>query len=73
MFSSLMYFRNCLLNLPQDWLVFPGHQYPLDDGSNPMHIKIGELLQVNGAILEQDYDDFCKLDYLEFDDSLSVK
>ncbi len=73
MFSSLMYFRNCLLDLPSNWLIFPGHQYPLDDGSNPMHVKIEELLQVNTAISEQDYNEFCKLDYLEFDDSLSVK
>ena len=73
MFSSLMYFRDCLLKLPSEWLVFPGHQYPLDDGSNPMHICVGDLLQNNRSILEQSYEEFCKLEFLEFDDSLSVK
>ena len=72
MYNSLMYFRKQLLELPGEWLVFPGHQYPLDDGSNPMHLTVAKLLEVNSAIADQEYDDFSRLEYLEFKDSLSI-
>jgi len=72
MYKSLMYFRRQMLELPDNWIVFPGHQYPLDDGTNPMHLSIGNLLKVNSAIAYQEYNEFCKLEYLEFEDSLST-
>ena len=72
MYSSLVYFRKHLLELPEDWIVLPGHQYPLDNGENPTYLDVGTLLKTNPAIIEQDYRDFCKLEFLEFNDSLSV-
>ncbi|RAH14462.1 MAG: hypothetical protein CMB56_005370 [Methanobacteriota archaeon] len=73
MWKSLMYLNKKLKKLPKDWLVFPGHKYPLDDNTNPDYLNLEHVFENNLAIKKQSYDDFCKLDYLEFDDALAKK
>lgn len=73
MWQSQMHLNSRLKKLPQDWIVFPGHKYPLNDGSNPNYLTLEQLFRNNFAIKKQSYSDFCKLDYLEFDDALAKK
>jgi hydroxyacylglutathione hydrolase len=72
--SSLKYLRDCLLQLPPDWIVLPGHQYELADGSNPTFITVESLLTGNEALNALDSDiKWNSLDFLSFDDSLAEK
>ena len=72
--KSLRYLRNRLQTIPSDWLVLPGHQYELSDGTNPTYISVEELLQTNEALLALDDNDrWESLDFLAFDDSLAEK
>ena len=70
--KSLSYLRNRLQELPEDWLVLPGHQYALNDGRNPTFVKIKELLEENEALQALDNDEnWANLDFLSFDDNLA--
>lgn len=72
--KSLFHLRNRLRDLPDDWLVLPGHQYQLSDGTNPTYITVEELLSDNEALNALDSDDAWEsLDFLAFDDSLAEK
>ena len=72
--SSLMYLRDRLSQLPLDWIVLPGHQYELSDGSNPTFITVESLLEDNEALNALDNDgEWNSLDFLSFDDSLAEK
>jgi len=72
--KSLTYLRSIMQGLPDDWLVLPGHQYQMPDGSNPTYITLLELLENNQALLALDDDDAWEsLDFLAFDDSLAEK
>ena len=72
--SSLKYLRNHLSKLPRHWIVLPGHQYRLEDGSNPSYITIEELLANNEALDALDDDGkWESLDFLSFDDNLAEK
>lgn len=73
MWESQMHLNDILSELPSDWLVLPGHQYALEDGSNPTHITVGELLLENPAIAKQSFQQFSRLDFLGFEDSLAEK
>ena len=60
--------------MPSDWLVLPGHQYQLSNGSNPTYITVEELLSTNEALIALDDDSkWNTLDFLSFDDSLAEK
>ena len=55
-------------------MVLPGHQYKLEDGSNPTSLTVAELLINNLAIKAVDNDeDWNSLDFLSFEDSLAEK
>ena len=72
--SSLIYLRDLLLKLPSDWIVLPGHQYSLPDGTNPSHISVEELLSNNEALIALDSDaKWNALEFLSFDDNLAEK
>lgn len=72
--SSLTYLRNHLSTLPGYWIVLPGHQYRLHDGSNPTYITIENLLSNNEALKALDDDEkWESLDFLSFDDNLAEK
>ena len=61
-------------DLPKDWLVLPGHQYQLLDGTNPTYITVEQLLSDNEALAALDDDEaWANLDFLAFDDSLAEK
>ena len=70
--ESLLYLRDCLNELPKDWLVLPGHQYRLSDGTNPTFITVEQLLNDNEALAALDDDAaWNALDFLSFDDNLA--
>jgi hydroxyacylglutathione hydrolase len=70
--SSLIYLRNHLQTLPDNWLVLPGHQYKLLNGQNPSFITVEELLSDNEALNAlDDKDKWNSLEFLAFDDSLA--
>ena len=72
--ESLIHLRERLNDLPEDWLVLPGHQYQLSDGTNPTYISVGQLLNDNEALAALDDDEaWASLDFLAFDDSLAEK
>ena len=72
--KSLIHLRQRLMDLPRNWLVLPGHQYELADGSNPTFITIEQLLSDNEALNALDSDEeWNSLDFLAFDDSLAEK
>jgi len=73
MWESQMHLNLRLSQLPQHWLVLPGHQYALADGTNPTHIAVGDLLAGNPAIARQSFEEFSRLEFLGFDDSLAEK
>ena len=59
--------------LPNNWIILPGHRYPINDENNPTYISLEFLLKHNPAIKKQSFEEFSKLSFLEFDDSLSEK
>ena len=70
--ESLLYLRDCLNELPKYWLVLPGHQYRLSDGTNPTFITVEQLLNDNEALAALDDDAaWNALDFLSFDDNLA--
>ena len=72
--ESLHHLRNALSEIPSGWIVLPGHQYELPDGSNPTHITVGDLLRDNEALAAIDDDErWNSLDFLSFDDNLAEK
>ena len=72
--KSLFHLRDRLMNLPKNWLVLPGHQYQLSDGSNPTFITVEQLLSDNEALKALDSDrEWNNLEFLAFDDSLAEK
>ena len=72
--ESLVHLRERLNDLPKDWLVLPGHQYQLSDGTNPTYITVEQLLSDNEALAALDDDEaWASLDFLAFDDSLAEK
>ena len=72
--SSLVYLKDILSHLPEDWLVLPGHQYSMADGSNPTFISVGQLLSENAALRAAgNWQAFSQLDFLSFDDSMAEK
>jgi len=72
--KSLEHLRERLRELPKEWLVLPGHQYELLDGSNPTFITVGQLLSDNEALNAlDDESEWNNLDFLAFDDSLAEK
>ena len=72
--ESLRYLRARLRDLPTGWLVLPGHQYELKNGTNPTYVTVGELLKGNEAINAVDDDlAWASLDFLSFDDDLARK
>ena len=73
MWESQMHLHIQLKNLPKDWIVLPGHQYSMADGNNPTFITVDFLLKNNPAIKKQSFEEFSKLEFLEFDDSLAEK
>ena len=71
---SLIYLKSILEKLPQEWLVLPGHQYALADGSIPTFTTVAELLHGNEALNAAGDDEaFRALDFLSFDDSMAEK
>ena len=73
MWESQMHLHIQLKNLPKDWIVLPGHQYSMADGNNPTFITVDVLLENTPAIKKQSFEEFSKLEFLEFDDSLAEK
>ena len=72
--ESLHHLRNALSEIPKGWIVLPGHQYELPDGSNPTYITVGDLLRDNEALAAIDDDErWNSLDFLSFDDNLAEK
>jgi hypothetical protein len=70
----LIYLREKLQEIPTDWLVLPGHQYPLQDGSNPTFLRVEQLLSDNEALMAVDDDDkWNRLSFLAFDDNMAEK
>jgi glyoxylase-like metal-dependent hydrolase (beta-lactamase superfamily II) len=70
--SSLIYLRNHLQTLPDNWLVLPGHQYKLLNGQNPSFITVEELLSDNEALNAlDDKEKWNSLEFLAFDDNLA--
>ncbi len=73
-YESLLYLKSVLRKLPNNWLVLPGHQYLLADGSTPTTSTIEELLKNNLALIGiETWDNFKKLHFLSFDDNLAEK
>ena len=73
MWESQMHLHLRLQTVPNNWIVLPGHRYPIDDGTNPTYISLEYLLNNNPAIKKQSFEEFSKLDFLQFNDSLSKK
>ena len=73
MWESQMHLHLRLQKLPGNWIVLPGHRYPLNDENNPTYLSLEYLLKNNPAIKKQSFDEFSKLEFLQFDDSLSEK
>ena len=74
MHQSLVYLKAVLQDLPKDWLVLPGHQYSVTDGSIPTFLSVSELLEKNEALIAAGNDEeFYALEFLAFDDSLAEK
>ena len=72
--ESLHHLRSALSEIPKGWIVLPGHQYELPDGSNPTYITVGDLLRDNEALAAIDDDErWNSLDFLSFDDNLAEK
>ena len=72
--ESLIASKRGLNQLPKEWLVLPGHQYQLSDGTNPTYITVEQLLSDNEALAALDDDEaWANLDFLAFDDSLAEK
>ena len=71
--KSLIYLKEQLQEVPANWLVLPGHQYPLQDGSNPTSLTVKQLLSNNEALMAvEDDDKWNSLSFLAFDDNLSL-
>jgi glyoxylase-like metal-dependent hydrolase (beta-lactamase superfamily II) len=74
MYQSLVYLKAVLQDIPDDWLVLPGHQYSISDGSIPTFLPVSELLDKNEALRAAgNKEDFDALEFLAFDDSLAEK
>ena len=74
MYQSLVYLKAILQDLPNDWLVLPGHQYSVSDGSIPTFLSVLELLNNNEAlIVAGNKEKFYALEFLAFDDNLAEK
>jgi len=74
MHQSLVYLKALLQDLPDDWLVLPGHQYSVSDGSIPTFLSVSELLNSNEALIAAgNKEEFHALEFLAFDDSLAEK
>ncbi|MBT7938289.1 MAG: MBL fold metallo-hydrolase, partial [Euryarchaeota archaeon] len=74
MHQSLIYLKSILQGLPKDWLVLPGHQYSIPDGSIPTFLSVSELLNKNEALIAAGNEEsFNALEFLAFDDSLAEK
>jgi glyoxylase-like metal-dependent hydrolase (beta-lactamase superfamily II) len=74
MHQSLVYLKALLQDLPVDWLVLPGHQYSVSDGSIPTFLSVSELLNSNEALIAAgNKEEFHALEFLAFDDSLAEK
>ena len=71
MWESQMHLQLRLNSLPETWIVLPGHQYSMDDGTTPTFISVKHLLENNPAIKIQTFNEFSKLEFLQFDDSLA--
>lgn len=70
--KSLIYLKQQLQEVPANWLVLPGHQYPLHDGSNPTSLTVKQLLSDNEALMAVDDDDkWNSLSFLAFDDNMA--
>ena len=70
--KSLIYLKQQLQVVPANWLVLPGHQYPLQDGSNPTSLTVKQLLSNNEALMAVDDDDkWNSLSFLAFDDNMA--
>ena len=74
MHQSLIHLKNVLNEIPSEWLVLPGHQYQLQNGSQPTYLSVAELLEENLALQAAGNEEaFMALDFLAFDDSLAEK
>jgi glyoxylase-like metal-dependent hydrolase (beta-lactamase superfamily II) len=73
MWESQMHLHLRLKQLPSTWIVLPGHQYSIEDGTYPTYISVDYLLKNNPAIAKQSFEEFSKLEFLQFDDSLAEK
>ena len=72
--KSLLYLREFLLELDANYVVLPGHQYELSDGSNPTVLHLVDFMANNEALNSIDNeDDWNNLPFLSFDDSLAEK
>ena len=72
--KSLQYLRDFLLQLDTSYVVLPGHQYELSDGSNPTVLNLSEFMSNNEALNSIDNDsEWNSLPFLSFDDSLAEK
>ena len=72
--KSLQYLRDFLLRLDTSYVVLPGHQYELSDGSNPTVLNLSEFMSNNEALNSIDNDsEWNSLPFLSFDDSLAEK
>ena len=70
--KSLIYLKEQLQEVPANWLVLPGHQYPLQDGSNPTSLTVKQLLSNNEALMAvEDDDKWNSLSFLAFDDNMA--
>ena len=74
MHHSLIHLKKVIKDLPGDWLVLPGHQYELQDGSRPTYLTTVRLLRENSALQAAGNEEkFMALEFLAFDDSLAEK
>ena len=70
--KSLLYLRGFLLQLDTSYVVLPGHQYELSDGSNPTVLNLSEFMANNEALNSIDDDsEWNSLPFLSFDDNLA--
>jgi hypothetical protein len=61
-----------MLQLDEETIVLPGHQYQLSDGQMPTTMVVGEVLRTNEALLALDDDKaWTNLPFLAFDDSMA--
>jgi hypothetical protein len=62
------------LKLDANYVVLPGHQYELADGSNPTVLNLVDFMANNEALNSIDNEiDWNNLPFLSFDDSLAEK